>query len=185
MNTRKGVVFSMGFLLPWLMCALLCNCDRHDDGHNHAHGEEITHLKLSFTYTEQLPGGEFTKKSEFTYVDEDGTRGSKEPVRDKIALTAGRSYAMKVEVWNDEETAEHFTKEIVEEQGEAHQYFFIPSDLDWTHKYADKDKSGRPVGAQNTCGAGGEVPAGTGKLRVVLRHEPNKSAEGHGGPSRG
>ena len=71
---------------------------------------------------------------------------------------------------------EDITEEIEEFQDE-HQFFFISDDdlASVESEYNDMDSNGYPVGLDFTITT---TDAATGILRIVLRHEPNKSAEG-------
>lgn len=61
------------------------------------------------------------------------------------------------------------------DEGEEHQFFFLPTNVDITISYADQDADGHPIGLHSTWQTG--APA-TGQVTVVLRHEPDKGAAG-------
>ena len=65
--------------------------------------------------------------------------------------------------------------EEVKEEDESHQFFFLTDIDDLTVAYDDIDADGRPVGLNSTLTT--RAP-GFGTLTVILRHEPDKSAEG-------
>ena len=94
------------------------------------------------------------------------------------ALTSGAIYTGSFDVVNalaDDEEEMNVTAEI-EELNDEHQFFFIPAaDLNLETTYDDLDENNYPVGLSFTVEA---LDASTGALRVVLRHEPNKAAEG-------
>ena len=70
---------------------------------------------------------------------------------------------------------ENITTEV-EEEADEHQFFFIPTaDLNIETTYNDLDEDNYPVGLSFKVEAN---TVSSGVLRVVLRHEPNKSAEG-------
>ena len=60
-------------------------------------------------------------------------------------------------------------------EGDEHQFFFIPEGIDASFSYLDQDEDGLPIGllSQWTTGA-----AGSGEVKVFLRHGLNKSAAG-------
>ncbi len=61
------------------------------------------------------------------------------------------------------------------EEGTLHQFFFLPNGVNATFTYADQDANGHPIGLQSEWHLGA---ASTGTIKVVLRHEPDKSAAG-------
>jgi hypothetical protein len=70
---------------------------------------------------------------------------------------------------------ENITEEIRQE-GAEHQIFFEVSGANLTFTYEDADENGRPIGLINTLQTGSAVA--NAQLRVVLRHDLNKAAEG-------
>jgi len=69
----------------------------------------------------------------------------------------------------------NITAEVVDEADE-HQFFFITTPKDLLKiDYADQDKKGNPLGVTSvlTTGASKE-----GVLKIILRHEPSKTATG-------
>lgn len=70
--------------------------------------------------------------------------------------------------------ADTVSHEVLEE-GAAHQFFFIPENVDITFEYDDTDDDGRPIGLRSTWETGA---AGTGEVKVILRHGLNKGASG-------
>jgi hypothetical protein len=84
---------------------------------------------------------------------------------------------MTVELLDESDAAsvEDITEEV-EEEDEAHQFFFtLTAALDMTVSYDDEDDNGDPVGLVNTVTTTG---ASSGTLTIILRHEPNKDAAG-------
>ncbi|ANW95685.1 hypothetical protein AXE80_05070 [Wenyingzhuangia fucanilytica] len=69
--------------------------------------------------------------------------------------------------------AEDVTEEVKEE-GVEHQFFFTtPTGLNIT--YADKDENDHPIGIESNVSVLSTFAGGD--LTIILRHEPNKSAE--------
>ena len=152
--------------LPLLLTALaaLAGCDDvenpdHDHDHDHEHGL-ITAVELTFS---PQGGGD---ASTFTW-DEDGDK-------DEIVLAAGAAYDLSVAFLNSEEDpVEDVTGEI-EEDAEAHQVFWLGSGVEdglVSYSYEDADANGLPLGLDNVMSADA---AGSGDLRVVLRHMPEE-----------
>ncbi len=70
--------------------------------------------------------------------------------------------------------ADTVSHEVLEE-GTEHQFFFIPEDVGITFAYDDADTDGRPIGLLSEWETGA---AGTGEVKVILRHGPDKGAAG-------
>ena len=70
--------------------------------------------------------------------------------------------------------AEDITAEILAE-GVDHQFFFQVNGADLVISYGDADTNGDPIGLLSACFAG---MAGSGSLKVTLRHMPDKTAAG-------
>jgi len=91
-------------------------------------------------------------------------------------LSTGQIYEGTIELLNETASpAENITEEV-EEEGDEHQFFFLPGgNLDLETDYTDQDDNGDPVGLSFTASAGA---ASSGTLSVVLRHQPAKDAAG-------
>jgi hypothetical protein len=110
----------------------------------------------------------------FTFRDLDGDGGS-DPVFTTEPLPANTEFRVDLEFLNEtEDPVEDITDEVRQE-AEEHQIFFVIDGVNITHSYDDEDVNGNPLGVVNTMQTG---DAGSGTLRVVLRHEPDKFAEG-------
>jgi hypothetical protein len=107
-------------------------------------------------------------------VDLDGD-GPNEPTIEVIgAFNPNTTYAGTLEILNEAESpAEDITLEILEED-EEHQFFFSFTNEIATATYNDADSNGNPVGVQFNLVTGA---AGSGGFTVILRHEPEKSAD--------
>jgi hypothetical protein len=111
----------------------------------------------------------------FEFRDIDGDGGNA-PVITVDTLTAQTEYHVVLTLTDESATpAEDITQEILDED-EDHQFFFTiaPTGL-LLHAYDDMDGNGLPVGLENIFTSGN---AGSGTLRLTLRHQPNKSAAG-------
>jgi hypothetical protein len=134
--------------------------------------EEINRIDIKFT---PRGGGQAVT---FRFVDADGPGGNP-PVFTTAPLRAGVTYDAKIEVYfvgPDGVTIQEDITEEIEEEDDEHQFFFIinPASL-MTHAYSDTDRNGRPLGLRNTFTT---ASAGSGTLRVVLRHDLNKAFAG-------
>ncbi len=110
----------------------------------------------------------------FSFKDLDGDGGNS-PVITEGTLLANTVYEGKIELLNEID-GESITEEVKEESAE-HQFFFSNTNTNISIFYADIDDSAQnnPVGLETTLTT--SQPA-TGKLKITLRHEPNKDAEG-------
>lgn len=108
------------------------------------------------------------------FQDLDGDGGN-DPVITNGTLEANTEYNGSLELLNESESpAENITEEI-EEEAEEHQFFFSSTVPGLSVAYDDTDSDQNPVGISTILTTG---DAGSGTLRVILRHEPDKSANG-------
>jgi hypothetical protein len=146
---------------------LLGSCN-NDDPTPVNEEEVITTVRLTFTPNS---GGAVVIAA---WRDLDGDGGNA-PVVDPISLEANTIYSMSVQFLNEQESpADDITKEVDEENRE-HQVFFVNTASGLTIKYDDVDTDSKPVGLKNIATT---TAVGTGTLKVILKHEPNKSAAG-------
>lgn len=108
------------------------------------------------------------------FVDLDGD-GEMEPTIMGGTLAANTTYIGSLDLLNElESPAESITEEVAEED-EDHQFFFSSTVSGLTISYGDQDADGNPIGLSNRLVTGG---AASGSITVILRHEPDKSANG-------
>lgn len=148
--------------------------DEHeeDDHDHHGPGEEELITTLAITLTPSSGGSPITVR----FRDLDG-EGGNAPVVDVLAVTAGTEYDGTVQVLNETESPPENITEEVEEEAEAHQFFFetLGGFSAATIEYADKESdyvsnsgADHPVGLAFTL----SVPdnAQDGQFRVILSH---------------
>jgi hypothetical protein len=112
--------------------------------------------------------------AQLIFRDTDGDGGNA-PVITTDPLKANTVYTGAITLSNESVSpAEDITEEVAEEK-EAHQFFLNATVSGLTISYADTDAAGRPVGLATTLSTGA---AGSGILKIVLRHEPDKTASG-------
>jgi hypothetical protein len=166
---------------PFLLAGLLSSCTADDGDHDHD-SEIISRVELTFT----PEGGGAPLVFEFTDPDGDGGTSG---IAERIELAAGTTYELSIRFENDlVDPAEDITDEI-EAEAEEHFVFVLgDSPALLTHAYADLESDygmnavgeDLPVGLLNTITTDA---AGSGELRIVLRHlpelngEPQKSGE--------
>jgi hypothetical protein len=153
-------------LLGLLLCTTvaLTNCKRADDVDPQDENELITTVRL--TFTEQ---GTSTATT-FEYKDPDGDGGNPPTRFDDIRLKPNTTYALRIAFLDESKSpAEDLTKEV-EEEADEHLVIFTatPATL-LTYTYGDKDSRNFPLGLVGTARTGA---AGTGTLKVQLRHQP-------------
>ena len=145
--------------------------EEHEDD-DHGPGEEELITTLALTLTPSGGGSPITVR----FRDLDG-EGGNAPVVDVLSVTAGTDYNGMVQVLNETETPPEDITEEVEEEAEAHQFFFetLGGFSAATVEYADKESDyGTYTGADHPVGVAFtlSVPdnAQNGQLRVILSH---------------
>lgn len=154
--------------------------DHDDDDDHHGPGEEelITTLKLTLTPS----GGGSTLTVQFQDLDGEGGNA---PVVDRIVVDAGTDYDGAVQVLNELESPPENITEEVEEEAEAHQFFyqtlggFSPATVAYADKesdYVSNSGADHPVGLAFTL----SVPenAQNGQFRVILSHFDDVAKDG-------
>jgi len=158
------------FLSMGLAAIALCSSCSNDDSNPVNEEEVIT------TLTATLTGGGRTIT--LTSRDLDGAEGPNAPVVTVSGnLAPSTTYTGSLDLLNEAATpAESITEEILEEAHD-HQFFFTISNALATTAYAvPNDENGKPVGLNFTLTTG--AATGTGSFTIILRHQPNKNAEG-------
>jgi len=91
-------------------------------------------------------------------------------------LMANTAYTGSITVLNELSSPTEDISEEIQAEDEDHQFFFSFANTSGSSvTYSDSDSNGNPVGlsfVMTTAEAGSET------LTIVLRHQPNKSAEG-------
>ena len=140
--------------------------------------ELITTVRLKFTQQ-----GSAVQTFEFRDIDGDG--GMAPSKFDRVTLRPNTTYTLTVEFLDESKTpTDDITQEIKKEQDE-HLVVFTPAPANLlTYTYGDKDSKGFNVGLTGTAKT---AAAGTGTLRVQLRHQPpvGEVATKNGNPGPG
>lgn len=133
--------------------------------------EEELITTLTMTWTPEGGGTPVV----FQFRDLDGDGGNP-PVIQTAPLAASTTYNVSITLLDESVSpAGDITKEVRDE-GHEHQFFFATtSGLSLSFAYLDSDKNGAPIGLETRMLTG---EAGTGILRVTLRHDLNKGASG-------
>ena len=144
-------------------------------------GEVITDVTLKFqelNASNALVGSVFSFKAS----DPQGIEVGKTPTVQSITLAKGKKYQMTIEVTNSIEN-EDITTEILEEAA-AHQFFFLGPVFDsniFSIQYADA--GGIALGLKNTVTVSSSTGTNNSSMRVILRHDLNKSFAGATNPT--
>ncbi len=153
-----GVILLVG------MAGVLFQCNKASDVEPDEENELITTVQLRFTET----GTSNTQT--FTYRDTDGDGGNPPSTFDDIVLKPNAAYNLDVELLDESKTPAEDITEEVREEGDEHLLVFTPTPPALlTYSYVDRDSRNLPIGINGTVRTGA---AGTGKLKVQLRHQP-------------
>ena len=133
--------------------------------------EVITTMVLRFLST----SGGADKELRFTDADGDGGNA---PVLTLDTLDAATGYDVSIFLLNESTSPTDTISHEVLDEGVLHQFFFAITGVDLSVAYADTDANGQPIGLSTMMTTG---VAGSGNLRVTLRHMPNKDAAGVAG----
>ena len=155
-----------------IMCTVvtmlfITSCDRKDPT---IPNEEELITTLNFTLTPE--GGGTSVVLSFKDLDGDGGNN---PVITSGTLDTNTTYAGLIQLLNELEDPTEDISEEVEEEAKEHQFFFQTTVDGLTITYGDKDADGKPIGLVTTVTT---AAAGSGTIKVVLKHEPDKSAAG-------
>lgn len=171
MNMKKHQ-FSIAALVFVLGMLILGGCKKKKDDPQPTPNEEelITTVKLKVKNT--LLSSDST---EVVWKDTDGDGGNP-PSIGTLTIKANSFYSAYLTLL-DESHAGHthnITDEINNEKTE-HQFFYQATGNISNFAYVDVDQNNNPVGLRFSFQTGA---AGSGTLKITLRHKPNKSASG-------
>ncbi len=144
-------------------------------------GEVITDVTLKF---QELDASNALVGSvlSFKASDPQGIEVGKTPTIQSISLVKGKKYQMTIEVTNAIK-GEDITQEILTEAA-AHQFFFLGQVFDssfFSIQYADA--GGIALGLKTTVTVSSSTGTNNSNMRVVLRHDLNKSFPGASNPN--
>lgn len=132
--------------------------------------ELITTLKLKLTDTTP-PYNSQT----FVFRDIDGDGGF-DPTLDSVIIAAGKTFKASLLLLDERNFPADTSTNEIKELNTLHQFFYQadPTDLIFNFSYDDSDDNGKPLG--NFFSFSTKNSPATGKLMVILRHEPDKNA---------
>lgn len=145
-------------------------------------GEVITDVTLKFQELNASNALLVGSVLSFKASDPQGIEVGKTPTIQSISLAKGKKYQMTIEVTNAIEN-EDITKEILEEAAE-HQFFFLGQVFEssfFSIQYADA--GGIALGLKSIVTVSSSTGTNNSSMRVVLRHDLNKSFAGASNPN--
>ena len=157
----------------------LTACSSDDDSVPEVINEEEVITTVTLTLVPQT-GETIT----LTSRDLDGDGPNPPVINVSGPLQTGMVYDGSIELLNETVNPAEVVNEEIKEEADAHQFFYQTDGLDATITYADTENQYLSNGSQNPVGIKFQLQAGTastGKLTVILRHEPSKDAEGVSG----
>lgn len=161
----------MKFLSFGIFALLLASCSSDDNTNAPVNEEEVITTVIA-TFATQGGGSAVI----LTFRDLDGDGPNAPEITTSGNFATNTVYNASLDLLNETTTpAESITEEIIEEALD-HQFFFSVTNNIGTAAYAAPfDGNAHPVGVNFTFTT---TAAATGNLTVVLRHQPDKSAEG-------
>jgi len=109
-----------------------------------------------------------------SFEDNDGDGGDA-PIIEGGTLMSNNIYSGTIELYDESKSPRADIAAEVLEEALEHQFFFQTTVSGVSISYDDLDIEGNPIGLKSAVQTRG---AGTGLLTVILRHEPDKSADG-------
>lgn len=145
-----------------LMGVLFSACDKDDDKKEENEEEVITTMIVKLTPTNGVGAA-----LQFKYDDPDGPGGTA-PTKEVITLAPNKSYNVELLLLNKTVNPIDTISEEVEEEAEAHRFYFAPAaGSNITVTALDTDDNGVPLGLNSTWTTSA---AATGKIKITLRH---------------
>ncbi len=156
------------FILLSILLIGLVSCNKDPEVINEE--ELITTL----IYTLDAPGS--GADIVMTFKDIDGNGGNAPVVTTSSPLKLGDTYSGTLKVLNESVNPVDDISLEIKKEALNHQFFYeVIGAAKLTISYDDKDSENNPLGLSTKVSATG---AGTAKLKVTLRHEPNKNGTG-------
>ena len=84
-------------------------------------------------------------------------------------LAPGKTYDVSIELKDESKAPALDITDEVEEEGDEHQFYFVPSAVNITVSNLNTDALGLPLGTTSKWTTGA---ASTGVVKVVLKHKP-------------
>ena len=153
-STRKSILMAM------IAMAMTAGCKK-DEPAPVEDNENLTTVKLKFM--------ESGTTSTFTFKDLDGA-GGVAPTIDKISLKPNKTYTLAVEILDETKKPVETISDAIFAERDQHIFEYVPTPATiLSVTTTDKDTRGLPVGLTASVKT---TAVGTGKLQVVLHHQP-------------
>jgi hypothetical protein len=166
--------FPIRLALITSIVVLVASCRKKDDPITPPTTGPVEEQELITTLAVHLHSLDGTQHLHLSFRDLDGDGGNP-PMIDLDTLTANTIYEVHVELLNESVNPVIDITEEVEEEGDLHQFFYQVDNANLSITYDDQDVNGRPIGIHTTWTTG---DVSTGSLKITLRHEPDKAADG-------
>jgi hypothetical protein len=166
MKNNNNLMFKCLFPLLAFGILIASGCNKDDDDTGGDPQELITTVLLEFSPASGTP-------LTFSFKDVDGIGGNA-PLVDNIALAANTTYTLRVKFLDESQAGnvEDITAEVSGESA-VHLVCFGAEGGVPLPAVQDTDTNGKPLGLVSQVVT---TAAGTGKLTVSLKHEPDKGA---------
>lgn len=161
----------LGIVLCLLLTVMSTSCKKDEVTEDMIPVEEEVITTLTYTLSPVGGGDDVVLQSR----DLDGEGGEDAVVTVSGPFAANSAYTGSLILLNETEDPAEEVNEEIEDADEEHQFFYIVEDANLSVSYSDMDSNGNPVGLESSLIT---TSASAGTLTVVLRHEPDKDAEG-------
>ena len=151
----------MRYLLSLLIVFIVWSCDKAASPNNEQEHEAITSLALIFTNNSFI--------DTVWFDDPDGDGGNPPVLLDTIKLSDSTNYQLAIRLFNKTKNPVQEITEVIRQQGRAHEFYFLPNQLNLAINKVDRDNNGFPLGLSSTWQT---FQADTGIVRVKLMHKP-------------
>jgi hypothetical protein len=150
-----------------LLFSSLLSCEKSDPS---LQNEEELITTVKYTLSPSTGG----TAVQLVFKDLDGDGGAA-PTVTGGTLKVNTSYKGSLELLNESGTKSVNIGDEVLAEALEHQLFYSSTLSDIKISYDDKDSKAQPIGLKTTLQTGNKA---NGKLKITLRHEPNKAASG-------
>lgn len=159
-------------LLPgiFVVSVMVCTSCRKEKPEVPKENELITTLILTLK-NQAVPSDSVVLK----FFDIDGMGGIPPVISQEGEIRAGTKYNGFITLLDETQDPPGDVNRDILATDVDHQFFYLTDDVDLEFTYRDFDRNGRPLGLRTEVMDG--VPS-SGRLTIVLRHYPDKSAPG-------
>lgn len=171
MKTKNIYSFAIPLFYTLVIASFFAGCKKDDDDQPPVIPNE-EELITTLHYRLMPPAGGDTITLTFRDLDGDG---GNPPVITVDSLDTSTTYNGYLLLLNETVSPADTISVEIDAEGADHQFFFSSDVPGVNINYVDTDVNGNPVGLKTTLLTGA---AGSGILKITLRHEPDKDAAG-------